>query len=138
MDAWSWQDGSEDRFYEVENSGLYNVMVTKDGCINFDSIYISKGSVKIAIPNAFSPNGDGQNDEFGAISNEPLVEYQLLIFDRWGKLIFESHQIEQGWNGRYNGEECPLGTYAWKISYSYYNTSEIESKTQQGTATLVR
>ena len=138
MDSWLWQDGSEEQFYEARESGIYDVLVAKNGCINSDSIHISKGHVNVFIPNAFTPNGDGQDDEFRAYSNEPLVDYQLLVFDRWGAVLFESRQIENGWDGRYKGILSPTGGYIWKIVYSYYNDSQLKSTTETGTLTLLR
>ena len=138
MDSWLWQDGSEDRFYEVLHSGSYHVTVTQNGCAATDSIFISSEAVKVALPTAFTPNGDGQNDEFGAIANEPLPEYHLLVFNRRGTPVFESRQIENGWDGRYRGSSSPLGVYTWQITYSYYLEGSLKTETHQGTVLLLR
>ncbi|MCF6342766.1 MAG: gliding motility-associated C-terminal domain-containing protein [Bacteroidales bacterium] len=138
MDNWLWQDGSEERFYEVRQSGSYNVLVIKDGCSATDSIFINSEAVKVVLPSAFTPNGDGRNDVFMAIANEPLPEYHLLIFNRRGGLIFESHRIENGWDGRYRGSFSPPGVYTWQIIYSYYFDGSLKTETKQGTVLLLR
>ena len=138
MDKWLWQDGSEERFFEVQQSGNYRVLVTKNECENSDTISIHNVSVQVVVPNAFTPNGDGQNDIFRAYSNELLSTYHLLVFNRRGMLLFESHQIENAWDGRYRGSDSPLGVYTWQITYSYYFESALKSETQDGTVLLLR
>ena len=66
------------------------------------------------IPNAFTPNGDGLNDTFGAVG-EGITEYNMQIFDRWGNLIFESNNINVQWDGNYHNEIAPLGLYVYKV-----------------------
>ena len=67
------------------------------------------------IPNAFSPNGDGLNDTFGAIG-EGITEYNIQIFNRWGELIFESNDMRTRWDGKHRNEIVPMGVYVYKIS----------------------
>jgi gliding motility-associated-like protein len=138
MDNWLWQDGSENRFYQVQQSGHYRVLVTKNECIGTDSIFISNSSVKVVIPNAFTPNGDGLNDDFRAYSNEPLTDFHLLVFNRKGGLIFESRQIDNAWDGRYKGSDVPLGLFSWQISYSYDDEGRLINEIKRGTVTLIR
>lgn len=66
------------------------------------------------IPNAFTPNGDGQNDTFGA-TGAGLTEYSIQIFNRLGELIFESNDIKTQWDGNYHNELVPKGIYVYKI-----------------------
>jgi len=64
------------------------------------------------MPNAFSPNGDGVNDIYRAKTNyQNIVEFEATIFDRWGVKIFSWTNIDEGWDGTYNGKKCPEGTY---------------------------
>lgn len=69
----------------------------------------------IRVPSAFSPNGDGLNDEFRVYlyQYEKLLTFQ--VFNRWGEQVFESRSINQGWKGDHNGETCPIGTYFYYI-----------------------
>lgn len=75
------------------------------------------------VPNAFTPDGDGLNDEFipqGSTIDES--SYELLIFDRWGKGIFKSTAWGKGWDGKVTGgsQVVPIGVYVWKIKVRDY------------------
>lgn len=74
------------------------------------------------IPNAFTPNNDGTNDEWKPVIAF-LKDYSLIIFDRWGERLFESQDVYTGWNGSWwNNPDRPLaqGTYVYRISYVDY------------------
>lgn len=77
---------------------------------------------QIYIPNAFSPNGDGTNDVFkpSAIyittkTNNRLYSYEMEIFDRWGNKLFMTNDLEQGWDGNFEGKACSTGVYLYKV-----------------------
>jgi gliding motility-associated-like protein len=69
------------------------------------------------IPNAFTPNGDGENDYFTG-KGIGIVNYHMQIFDRWGMMIFETYDLYQGWDGRANGGSgiAQQDTYVYKIN----------------------
>ncbi len=70
----------------------------------------------VFFPNAFSPKG--YNPEFKPVGDfSATYNYSLQIFDRWGKLLFESHNPDVGWNGQYNGEFYPAGVYTYRVSF---------------------
>lgn len=76
------------------------------------------------VPNTFTPNGDGVNDEFlPSVLGVSTDGYQLMIFNRWGQLIFETTDINTGWDGYYLGAPCQEDTYVWKIELS--NTADF-------------
>lgn len=88
----------------------------------------------IGIPNAFTPNGDGLNDEFKIVSSVILDEFKMQIFDRWGQLIFETNDQYNGWDGTYKGSKLNTGSYVWKIAYKFdasgaYNQNVIKTGT---------
>jgi gliding motility-associated-like protein len=69
------------------------------------------------IPNAFTPNSDGKNETFKGIGIG-IKTYTLMIFDRWGELIFQSDDLEKGWDGTFKGkggEVVQEGVYVWKV-----------------------
>ncbi|RYD83653.1 MAG: gliding motility-associated C-terminal domain-containing protein, partial [Sphingobacteriales bacterium] len=77
---------------------------------------------RIFIPNAFTPNADGHNEVFKleALSIHKLtqskdLQFTFRIFNRWGELLFETHDVNAGWDGRFNGEPSPLGVYAYTV-----------------------
>lgn len=67
----------------------------------------------IEIPNAFSPNGDGKNDVYRvkADKTKGIVEFHAIIYNRWGQKIYEWTDINDGWDGTYNGTDVKQGTY---------------------------
>lgn len=90
------------------------------------------------VPNAFTPNNDGTNDVFSPVftSGYDPYDYSLLIFNRWGEILFESHDVLVGWKGTYGGEVMQDDVYTWKISFkTKYND---EHKVLHGHATLLK
>jgi gliding motility-associated-like protein len=71
------------------------------------------------IPNTFTPDGDAFNNTFQPVftSGFDPFDFNLYIFNRWGEIIFESHDATVGWDGTYNGELMQNGTYTWKIDF---------------------
>lgn len=90
----------------------------------------------VAVPTGFSPNGDGINDFFKAISRE-VTALELMVFSRWGEKMYETKEINhQGWNGLLpNGEAAELDVYVWWCRYKDNNGKEELIK---GNVTLVR
>ena len=86
-------------------------------------------------PNAFTPNDDGINDEFTP-QGYFLETYQLTIFDRWGKIIFESNDLKKGWNGNSSkGTEAPEGVYVFQVIGKGKNGTSFS---RTGTVSLLR
>jgi gliding motility-associated-like protein len=88
------------------------------------------------MPNAFTPNSDGLNDVFKPVFECSPKEYQLKIYDRYGSIVFESNQSNEGWNGKKRQNELPVGIYMWMIKYQHPGTKEMIRKT--GIVTLLR
>ena len=70
---------------------------------------------QLDIPNAFSPNGDGNNDMFRIRVVGYFRSNGLKIFNRWGQLVFETKDLGNEWNGTISGKPVPIGTYYWII-----------------------
>lgn len=104
---------------------------------------VQKGG-QVLIPNAFSPNlsasggsggiSDGKNDIFLPITRG-VVEFELLIFNRWGELLFESRDPEFGWDGTYKGKLCQQDVYIYKLAASY---ADGERVVRVGDVNLIR
>jgi len=71
------------------------------------------------VPNTFTPDGDEFNQSFQPVFNSGFdpFDFNMLIFNRWGEIIFESNNAEIGWDGTYNGKRVQEGTYTWKIEF---------------------
>ncbi|MEZ4937291.1 MAG: gliding motility-associated C-terminal domain-containing protein [Crocinitomicaceae bacterium] len=89
------------------------------------------------VPNAFTPDGNGLNESFKPILNGiDEQNYELLIFNRWGELLFESHNKEVGWNGVYRGDIVQDGVYVWQIRFKLKYTDERITK--RGHVTILK
>ena len=93
----------------------YQVMLTIKIYIKH-VLYYTKNYNPIPVPNAFTPNDDGLNDEFKPLFSI-VNEYKMLIFNKYGEKIFESDDINRGWNGIYKGK-IVQESYVYKISFT--------------------
>lgn len=86
----------------------------------------------LALPNLFTPNGDGSNDAF-IVSAPTLATVTLRIYNRKGAVVFSSTDVNEvtqtGWNGELNGKKLPTGTYIWQITGTFQDGSPVERKT---------
>jgi gliding motility-associated-like protein len=89
---------------------------------------------EIFVPNVFTPNGDGKNDVLLVYGNY-VASMQLRIFNQWGQLVFYSDNISQGWDGRYKGQQQPIGVYAYSLKVVLNDNTVINKK---GSINLVR
>ena len=89
---------------------------------------------KLFMPDSFTPNGDGKNDVFRIPAGVALDLKEFAIFDRWGNKLFATHDINQGWDGRYNGQALDANTYVYSIS----GKEEGRQVAIKGTVTLIR
>lgn len=97
------------------------------GCIDSTMMPINMRELLLFyVPNSFTPDGDGINDKFQPIINSGVnpYDYVFYVYNRWGELIFESHNTEVGWDGSFNGHLAPNGTYIWKMSFKLQDTDE--------------
>ena len=90
------------------------------------------------VPNSFTPDIDDYNPTFQPIFTTGFDPYDftLLLFNRWGEIIFESHNAEIGWDGTYGGKLVQDGTYTWKIEFK--TTVNDERKSLTGHVNLIR
>ncbi|MCP4124430.1 MAG: gliding motility-associated C-terminal domain-containing protein, partial [Bacteroidetes bacterium] len=89
----------------------YVVSGEEDGCMAYDTIYVEVIQPDLIIPTAFTPNGDGSNDEFHVIDKYIDQLIYLRVFNRWGELVFETNDLNHGWDGLFHGEEQELDSY---------------------------
>jgi gliding motility-associated-like protein len=138
---YTWQDGSKDSTFLVTKTGTYWVSAyIEDYKITLtDSIrvnYTDCTPPPIWIPNSFTPNGDGLNDVFRIETLDVLLEYSMLIFNRWGQLIYESNEVTKGWDGKYKGKQVESGVYTYRIEA--LDRIEKIKKVYNGKVTVVR
>ena len=106
-----------------EEAGQYYVTLVvsnSNGCLDsVTQLVIVENDVIYYIPNTFTPDDDLHNQTFKPIftAGFDIYQYQMVIFNRWGEIIFESNNAEVGWDGTYGGNLCQDGVYLWQITY---------------------
>jgi gliding motility-associated-like protein len=121
--------------------GDYDVTLTvtnKHGCRDsITKIVVIDDVFLFYIPTAFTPDGDGLNDNFKVVGEGlDLSNFKMSIFNKWGELVFESSNPDIGWDGTYKGSLVPDGVYVWKIDAKEAHSSVIQRK--DGYITIVR
>lgn len=122
-------------------AGMYTVTATDNtgGCIVSTSVQITEpasGSCgDVFFPNAFTPNGDAHNPDFGALGNVAAISnYLLHIYNRYGELVFYTRDPFVRWNGLYKGKQLS-GSYVWVASFMYKGTFKRE---ERGSVMIIR
>ena len=115
----------------------YYVTITdSDGCVKKDSITINVNEEcgQLFVPNAFSPNGDHEND-LECIYGNCIETIDFAIFDRWGNEVFHTTDAKQCWDGKYNGTLMNTAVFVYTLEVTLNNGDKISKK---GNITLVR
>lgn len=114
------------------------ILVIQDNntkCYDTVKVIIAVDATKrIYIPNAFSPNTDSRNDTWQVFTGN-VKYFHVQIYNRWGEQLFESYDINTGWDGRYKGNLVSPGVYTYTLNLLYLDNDEIK---QSGTITVLR
>ncbi|MFT6322602.1 MAG: gliding motility-associated-like protein [Halieaceae bacterium] len=137
FDSIYWMDGSTESTYIVQESGAQWVEVTNEICKGSDTVWVSMENCEtyVEMPNVFTPNEDGVNEVFSPIYTVGIIEMHTTIFDRWGKVVFETNNPKINWNGtNKGGEKMPDGVYFWTADIIGI---DAENYAQNGTVTFI-
>lgn len=115
-----------------DNEGVFTISVVhySNGCVSNqqETVVVVQNCPEelIYIPNTFTPDGNELNQVFLPVftSGFDPYDYELLVFNRWGNLIFESHDHKMGWDGTFNNAYVQEGTYSWVIRYGNVETDK--------------
>jgi gliding motility-associated-like protein len=148
---WEFGDGDTSKvkepYHRYMREGVYDItlwayshnVINNETIVCSDVFVMSPGVTvepagELRYSTVFTPNKDGEIDLdhlptggleadqfFYPAINERVVNYKLQVFNRWGTLIFESHDINKPWNGYYQGKLCPQGVYVWYVEGKYTN-----------------
>jgi gliding motility-associated-like protein len=118
-------------------SYTYNLQgITSNNCYGYDDInIIVADGPYLTVPNAFSPNGDGNNDFFKILSAGYKKLKTFKIFNRWGEQLFATSNFRESWDGTNGGKPCEIGTYFWIVTAVDVNDNE---KLIKGDVILIR
>ena len=125
--------------YPSDSTFYYITVIDSLGCEYRDTLFmpcidVICGRPNVFIPNAFSPNGDGQNDQL-CFRGEWIVSFHIAIFSRWGEKVFETNDINECWDGTYKGNICQSGVYMYSCEIECEGHQESFFK---GDVTLIR
>ena len=115
----------------------YTLTADNNGCRAFDAMKVKVlPACLIKVPNAFTPNRDGLNDQLKAVNADLAKNFSLKVFNRLGQLLFTTNNPLEGWDGRFKGNPAETGTYVWILSYiDPWNGKAVKEK---GTSILLR
>lgn len=142
--TWSWDlgDGTSSQDLHVDHlysdTGHYEVCLFVEnefGCVDTScqTVWI-KPDWTFYVPNAFTPNNDGKNEVFQAFASN-ISAFEMIIFNRWGEVIYTSNDISLGWDGSHQGEKVKQDVYVWQISFKDYDGRK---RVERGHVTLIR
>lgn len=106
--------------------------------VNPEPVYTDPPNAPFFVPNAFTPNGDGDNDVFIPVAGF-IKEWSLEIFTKWGDPVFICSPVRKGWDGSCMGNPCANGSYIWKITYEVPDEKgEVRTVVEYGFVNLVK
>jgi gliding motility-associated-like protein len=148
-DTYTWNNGLQNSFPYLPNVGETEFIVqgtTNAGCAGTDTVLVTvledcveADEIIFWVPNTFTPDNDQFNQNWQVVfySGFDPFFFELYLYNRWGELIWESHDVNAGWDGTYfNGRKCPDGVYTWKIRFKTLNSDD--KRTAVGHLNLLR
>ncbi len=138
-----WNNGDSGSNTTIDQAGTYWATIFLESC-NFQSDFLALNMINCApcqyyIPNIFSPNGDGLNDDFQVYFDSEtcnVESFEISIFDRWGNLVAQNS--ENKWNGKYGSEPSISGVYVYQINMVVNHLEELIIISETGDVTLIR
>ena len=153
---WDFGDGNSSReaepVHQYLESGLFDVTLYVTSSENCKDTLKLAAAVEafsdgLKVPNAFIPSKDGPNGGsyvpgdpanhvfYPAVASGDVISYELLIYNRWGNLVFRSQEVGRGWDGYYKDRLCPQDVYVWKIRCTFKSGNTV---TKTGDVTLIQ
>lgn len=132
-----WSDGGSTSTITISpgSTTTYTVTVTdKNGCTSIAIVTVDVLCGDVFVPDAFTPNNNLHNNIL-YVRGDCITNMTFMVFDRWGNKVFESNNLNNGWNGASNGLPMTVGTYVWYLKATLKDGSTIERK---GNVSLVR
>lgn len=119
-----------------ENDITYIVIITNsNGCSNTDTVYITVLESNLWAPNVFNPNDPDPINQKFYVRGNGIKEIKIAVYDRWGEKVFETTDINEGWNGTYKGVLLNTAVFVYCIKATYYSGENVVKK---GDVTLLR
>lgn len=119
-------------------AGTYRISIKDaNGCTGKDTTLIVRKQCAggLFVPTAFTPNGDGKNDIFQPQLFGTVKSYQFRVYNRWGGLVFQTSNLNEGWDGKTGGVLQTTGVYVWTV---VYQVEGDDRRSEKGTVVMVR
>ena len=135
--TYTWWDGTTGATYQARQPGLYILRADNQcGSLTDSVITVDCKAKCLQIPNAFTPNGDGLNDYFRATAFCPIQKFKLVIYDRYGEMVFLGTNPQMAWDGKLAGKKLQTGIYTY---YCQYDDFVLKQDVMvKGTITLIQ
>lgn len=129
-----WNTGETVCCIRPQYTGTYTLTIANDCGSATDTAFvdISDCNECLFMPNAFTPNNDGRNDWFLPVVACPVADYKMQVLNRWGQVVFSTHELSRGWNGG----QADMGVYIYLVEYRSETTGRHHSL--RGNLTLIR
>lgn len=138
----SWSTGASGTTLDVVTPGLYTLQLSATGCFFSDTILVQASDCsecRVYAPNVFAPESAGQGRQFQLFPGCPLLAGRWRIYDRWGNLLFESSDLNAGWDGHLDGKALPPGVYLYDAELQLAPVQRpVEWRKVSGSVALVR
>ncbi|MGB0424447.1 MAG: gliding motility-associated C-terminal domain-containing protein, partial [Flavobacteriales bacterium] len=135
-------NGEEQSIFKINSPGLYELRAENDCGVQMKEVeaFEEQCSCVVYTPNTFTPNNDGINDQFGVNLDCDLERYQLLVFNRWGQVVFNSIVLGELWDGSMNGSEFYVEdeVYQWQLTGQANLPTGIVDVLESGFVTVIR
>ena len=135
---YTWSNGSAGPSLVINQPGTFWLEVEDNKqCRGRDSVLVQQKDCLqgFLIPTAFSPNGDGKNDDFKPLIFGRIEQYSFSVYNRWGQVVFHSNTPGQAWSGNHGSRSQDTSIFVWVCHYKLQNENQ---KTARGTVLLVR
>ncbi len=142
--SWEWPGGWKKPWYQAKQAGVYLVKISDDCATEERALQVAWGDDVPAelfyVPNAFSPNGDGINDEFRVYpaDDAELLKFELWVFDRWGDLLFTTTDPAAGWNGVLREQNMNPAVMVWYVKTEVAVCGRVIEVFRKGDVTVMR
>ena len=122
------------------SSGNYSIRIKNQFGCNLDTTAVIPNAAfdcndSLYVPSAFTPNGDGLNDLFRVVLHAPAANFEMMVYNRWGRLLYHSASINAGWDGTYRSAKQSTGVYVWQVRFKNYQGRTV---LRNGTIVLIR
>lgn len=135
----SWSNGALTSQLTVTTPGTYTATLEHEKC-RFEKpfLVLPGGPEEIIMPNVFTPNGDNVNDVFKVPVSREVTAFTMKVYSRWGREVYNSQNISNGWDGKFKGNDMPADVYAYLLRWTEDRCGEIFQGEQRGEVTLIR